>query len=802
MAITVTDKNLGHATAYGYAKSKGYTGTEEEFAELMASYATVAEQAEQSAEEAAQSADNAEASATLATEQAQASANSASASAGSATQASQSVSEAAQYATQASTSASTASTKATEASTSAQTASTKASEAATSATAAQTAKTGAETARTGAETARTGAETARTGAETAQEAAEEAAESVASTVQQVATNTADISDLKDDFEDSTDLLGAEAIEFTTGGYITTSGNVTSAVNLTPVTSAGYRYAVINCNAGDRFLINGKGGGSPRLWAFVDGTDKMISHADSGVTGDGLILVAPFNAKKLVINDNYNASVTPKNSYVLKSSSADDGIVFTPSCYIKTSGGIAEHTTAPDGINFTKTSSFYYACAVIPCEAYDRIVLTGTGGSTTYLLWSFVDSNGDILKSSEASATLTNGVIATPDGTAYCIINVDTRQPYSVALSGSIDVFGGNVEFSSGRIVTGSPNTRINYTPTTDAAFEYAIIDCVKGQHFTITATTENNSGKRLYCFVDLNGYVRERYNDSTSLVDADVVAPVSGKLVVNSLALYNHYVDTHYPYSPKNSLSVLPPNYLGALSYRALGPLSKGYICMMTDDGYDNGTIGLVQDTIPFAIAKDIPFTFALMRDSDVCKDDTKLAAVIDAVENHGCSIAQHGEFTWNGLSEEMLNTFFDLEKAFFDANGIEVKGAVIPAHYTTELIKAVCGGRFGVVRSGYSGIVPGTQDPAGTVTNYYYHYESGARSNLFCLSSYNCSGVSDAYNQQSVDYAYDNHTILIVYFHENAMDSTKWQTVSNLVDYAKVKGLTFVTLGEIPYLL
>lgn len=43
--VIVESKNLGHVTAYAYAKSKGFTGTEEEFAELMASYATVAEQA-------------------------------------------------------------------------------------------------------------------------------------------------------------------------------------------------------------------------------------------------------------------------------------------------------------------------------------------------------------------------------------------------------------------------------------------------------------------------------------------------------------------------------------------------------------------------------------------------------------------------------------------------------------------------------------------------------------------------------------------------------------------------------------
>lgn len=51
-----TQTNLGIATAYGYAKSKGYTGTEEEFAILMASYATVAQQAAASASDAAGSA--------------------------------------------------------------------------------------------------------------------------------------------------------------------------------------------------------------------------------------------------------------------------------------------------------------------------------------------------------------------------------------------------------------------------------------------------------------------------------------------------------------------------------------------------------------------------------------------------------------------------------------------------------------------------------------------------------------------------------------------------------------------------
>ena len=41
MAVVTT--NLGVVTAYGYAKQKGYTRTEQEFAQLLANYANVAE---------------------------------------------------------------------------------------------------------------------------------------------------------------------------------------------------------------------------------------------------------------------------------------------------------------------------------------------------------------------------------------------------------------------------------------------------------------------------------------------------------------------------------------------------------------------------------------------------------------------------------------------------------------------------------------------------------------------------------------------------------------------------------------
>ena len=147
-------KDLGAVSAYAYAVEKGYTGTEAEYAELMASYASVAQQAGVSAQTATEKAQQASASATSASQ----SADTASASATSAQTAQQTATAKASEAQQ---SATTATTKAQEASQSASTASTKAQEASQSATDAESAKTASETAQASAESARDDAETAR-----------------------------------------------------------------------------------------------------------------------------------------------------------------------------------------------------------------------------------------------------------------------------------------------------------------------------------------------------------------------------------------------------------------------------------------------------------------------------------------------------------------------------------------------------------------------------------------------------------------------------------------------------------------
>jgi hypothetical protein len=202
---------LGDISAYALAVSQGYTGTEEEYAELMASYATVGQTAVTAAQTATTKASEAATSATTATNKA----------------------------SEATTAATTATTKAGEASTSASTATSakdtavSASQAATSkATEATTAAATATSAATTATTAKDDAVNAKTAAQTAQTGAETAAASVEASAAQIATNAADISQLKSDLSKIAEPTSNrfDTSKITANQYITQDGTATASQN--------------------------------------------------------------------------------------------------------------------------------------------------------------------------------------------------------------------------------------------------------------------------------------------------------------------------------------------------------------------------------------------------------------------------------------------------------------------------------------------------------------------------------------------------------------------------------------------
>lgn len=242
-----------------------------------------------------------------------------------------------------------------------------------------------------------------------------------------------------------------------------------------------------------------------------------------------------------------------------------------------------------------------------------------------------------------------------------------------------------------------------------------------------------------------------------------------------------------------------------ALSYKPLGDLDEGYLCITDDDG--NDIMGSY--TLPMIIEKGVPITFCIMKGSLVLQNPAYVQLLKKAIEVNGCSIAQHGGKEWTEYNEQQLLDFFASEKVFFNSIGLEPKGAAIPSHKTSYLIESIAGRLFGVVRCGYWG-----QDSKGNA-NYHTIFDSNItgysistpRSNLYCLSSANIRDFSLSTWKTIIDYAIANKRLMIIHFHdvdfgENADNYKNNRAIlEGLIDYSKSSGIKMITLGDIPYL-
>ena len=118
-----------------------------------------------------------------------------------------------------------------------------------------------------------------------------------------------VRDLKSAFGD---ITGDEIIDFVWGYYIVTSGSTVN-IGSPSASSTGYGYAVVNASAGDVFTVNSVGGNNARAWCFIDSSNNVLTVANSNTAANDLVITAPTNAAKLIIN----AKQTDKNSYIGK-----------------------------------------------------------------------------------------------------------------------------------------------------------------------------------------------------------------------------------------------------------------------------------------------------------------------------------------------------------------------------------------------------------------------------------------------------------------------------------------------------
>ena len=267
------------------------------------------------------------------------------------------------------------------------------------------------------------------------------------------------------------------------------------------------------------------------------------------------------------------------------------------------------------------------------------------------------------------------------------------------------------------------------------------------------------------------------------------------------------------------NLSDIPfSNLINLLSYRPLGKLSKGYICLTCDDGSEN----LVKTTIPILkrykaeYNKKIPVTFGLMSSSHIFKP-VNYPIVIDGVTvdgvaavkemlstDYGCEVAIHGDTSYLSYTTTELINFLNEQKEYLtDTLDKEPKSIIYPFHHYDTRTATICGSFYGVCATG------GTYDPI------KYSDCAGERSNLYTL--YRLSLLNDDYMtknrlKQKIDNCIENHRILLLFWHDNTLrnnhtlpldpDNTTYQELLDYcVSYAIQNNVEFCTLGNIPYL-
>ena len=154
----------------------------------------------------------------------------------------------------------------------------------------------------------------------------------------------EIASLKEDLAD----LQPVPITMTSGYYIALNGSTADISN--PTTAASYSYAVVDCSEGDIFTINGTGGGSPRVYGFIDNNGTILAKAAASITVSDLLIFAPANSAKLIINDNSGkTSYKGATTFVLGSFISDLSTYVNP-YYL--------HST--DDLNDFKTPGVYIA----------------------------------------------------------------------------------------------------------------------------------------------------------------------------------------------------------------------------------------------------------------------------------------------------------------------------------------------------------------------------------------------------------------------------------------------------------
>lgn len=221
-------------------------------------------------------------------------------------------------------------------------------------------------------------------------------------------------------------------------FVYTNYEIGSVIDLTNLgVNANFKYYISNIPESAKYLrINGAGGSSGRLWAFLDDDNVLLSVADANLTlSDGLVFV-PATAKKVVININGAGS-----AYFV--SQGDIPYLTEKLINKEIDSSLWENKIVSSTLYISNNASYKYSPA-IAVHRGDRIVVNTAG------------ANIGVICSCDAVGTLASALVSAPSSASTTIPQI---YRYEVENDGYVRIcYKASIDGSYVEIIDTSVNT--------------------------------------------------------------------------------------------------------------------------------------------------------------------------------------------------------------------------------------------------------------------------------------------------------------------------------------------------------
>lgn len=173
-------------------------------------------------------------------------------------------------------------------------------------------------------------------------------------------------------------IGTYGISYnpTIGGFINMGGGVGSTVSLTPTTKASWGYAIVDVVPGERFIITTTGGNNSRAYGVVDSSNELLVVSNADVTLTDFNLTIPNNGAKLIINvyapspySIVNSRIIDKN-YIDARTNNKISMTWTDGAFLLSNGSLNNNASWSYS-NFIELSAPLYIH--LRCQFYDLAV---------------------------------------------------------------------------------------------------------------------------------------------------------------------------------------------------------------------------------------------------------------------------------------------------------------------------------------------------------------------------------------------------------------------------------------------